>query len=147
MIDEPILDRATRGLTTPDDGSEEGARLTPVEIAPLIHQAPIKQNWRRWTEDEVIDASAEMVDEFEGQKIDAALYTQYRVDRGWPSNPTWQKLGRFRDLVVVEKGGSGLATGGSRRRGALRSCDLRGHRHAFVLKPEGEQEASSHPTT
>lgn len=104
LIDELIITRAKRGLETLETGPTEGARLKPEEIEALIKDAPKPQRANKnWKEDEVIEAFADFVDEFEGEeKLNHALYTRTRTARGWPSNNAWQKYGRFQELV--EKG-------------------------------------------
>lgn len=101
VVDDLIADRAKRELPTPDSGPVEGARLHQKQIDALIEGAPtVRRRQQPWTEDEVIDSFADFVDEFEGhEKLNFALYTAHRVEREWPSNETWQKFGKFRDLV------------------------------------------------
>lgn len=103
LIDELIADRAKRQLPTPVEGPVEGARLSPKEIEALVATAPLPQVKRSWTEDTVIEAFADFAEAFEGsQKLNNALYNAQRVQHGWPSSDTWQKHGRFQELV--EKG-------------------------------------------
>jgi hypothetical protein len=103
LIEELSADRATRGLSTPEGGPVESAGLAPKEIAALIEGAPSIRRARPWTEDEVVEAFADFVEEFEGRdRLILATFTAHRVERGWPSNDSWQKYGKFRE--VVEKG-------------------------------------------
>jgi hypothetical protein len=104
LIDELIIDRAQRGLQTLETGPTESARLKSGEIEALIKDAPKPQRANKnWKEHEVIEAFADFVDEFDGkEKLNYALYNRTRTERGWPSNNTWQKHGRFQELA--EKG-------------------------------------------
>lgn len=106
VVAEMVAARADRGLETAADGPTENARLTPDEIDALITDALPARSWRDWSNlDDVIDAVAEFVEEFDGsQKITSKLYTGHRVERGWPSDGTWQKHGlRFQEVIELAR--------------------------------------------